>query len=120
MAPGANFINAVISPVVRSNSSVLASQPGNRVFCHSMVEGRTRCECVSDVCDPFGVTASMAILRFVIFEAILAVLGPDTKCRKTPPGAAAQPLFHQRFLPSIIVTGTASRSNASNSLALTP
>ena len=35
-APGANRISAVISPVLRSNSSVLASQPGKRVFCHSM------------------------------------------------------------------------------------
>ena len=31
----------------------------------SMVEGRTKCECVSRVCAPFGVTASMVILRFV-------------------------------------------------------
>src|SRR5215207_5038771 len=31
-APGANRISAVIRPVLRSNSSVLASQPGKRVF----------------------------------------------------------------------------------------
>ena len=38
---GANRISAVIRPVVRSNKSVLASQPGKRVFCHSMPSGRT-------------------------------------------------------------------------------
>src|SRR5215218_2469106 len=73
-APGANRIRAVIRPVLRSNSSVLASQPGKRVFCHSMLAGRTRWECVSAVCPPFGVTASMAILRSRYFVAILAAL----------------------------------------------
>src|SRR5215216_2763838 len=73
-APGANRIRAVIRPVSRSNSSVLASQPGKRVFCHSMLSGRTRWECVSAICAPFGVTASMAILRSRYFDAILAAL----------------------------------------------
>src|SRR6476660_5592801 len=68
-APGANRINAVIRPVLRSNSSVLASQPGKRVFCHSMLSGRTRWECVSAVC---GVTASMVVLHSFYFGAILA------------------------------------------------
>jgi hypothetical protein len=40
-APGANRISAVIRPVERSNNSVLASQPAKRVFCHSMLSGRT-------------------------------------------------------------------------------
>ena len=48
-APGAKRISAVISPVERSNSSVFASQPGKRVFCHSMLCGRTTWECVSAV-----------------------------------------------------------------------
>jgi hypothetical protein len=39
-----------------------------------MLSGRTRWECVSAVCVPFGVTASMAILRFDYFDAILAAL----------------------------------------------
>ena len=47
---------------------------GKRVFCHSMLSGRTRCECVSAVCAPVGVTASMAILRSDYFDAILAAL----------------------------------------------
>src|SRR5258708_9536561 len=64
-APGANRISAVIRPVERSNSSVLASQPGKRVFCHSIPAGRTRWECVSAVCALFGVTASMVLLRSI-------------------------------------------------------
>src|SRR5262249_6114092 len=59
-APGAKRINAVTSPVSRSNNSVLTSQPGKRVFCHSILAGRTTWECWSaDFCD-FGVTASIA------------------------------------------------------------
>src|SRR5271166_1791307 len=45
MAPGAKRISAVTSPVAGSNSSVLTSQPGNLVFCHSMSAGRTTWEC---------------------------------------------------------------------------
>src|SRR5262249_33433097 len=51
---------AVTTRVSRSNNSVLTSQPGKRVFCHSILAGRTTWECWSaDFCD-FGVTASMA------------------------------------------------------------
>src|SRR5579872_940058 len=60
-APGAKRIKAVTRPVARSNNRVLASQPGKRVFCHSMSWGRTRWECLSAVCGPFGVTASMQV-----------------------------------------------------------
>src|SRR6202023_472877 len=56
---GQHRASAVIRPVVRSNSSVLASQPGKRVFCHSMFCGRTRCECVSVAAESFGIMASM-------------------------------------------------------------
>src|SRR5216684_3130171 len=35
--------------LARSNSSVLASQPGKRVCCHSMLSGRTRWEWLSAV-----------------------------------------------------------------------
>src|SRR4051794_33796614 len=70
-APGANRISAVINPVERSNSSVLASQPGKRVFCHSMSCGRTMWEWVSAVC---GVTASMGVLRCKDDQTIIAVL----------------------------------------------
>src|SRR3954464_7129887 len=70
-APGAKRISAVINPVARSNSSVLASQPGKRVFCHSMFSGRTMWEWVSAVC---GVTASMGVLRCKDDQTIIAVL----------------------------------------------
>src|SRR3954465_185748 len=69
--PGAKRISAVINPVARSNSSVLASQPGKRVFCHSMSCGRTIWEWVSAVC---GVTASMSVLRCKDDKTIIAVL----------------------------------------------
>ena len=76
-APGAKRISAVISPVERSNSSVFASQPGNRVFCHSMFCGFTTWECVSAVsCLAFGVTASMAMLRSLEPGRIIAAWQP--------------------------------------------
>jgi hypothetical protein len=40
----------------------LASHPGKRVFCHSMLSGRTRWEWVSAAPELFGVTASIAML----------------------------------------------------------
>jgi hypothetical protein len=45
-----------------------------------MLAGRTRWEWVSAVCEPFGVTASMAILRFDEPEAIIAVLPAPVRC----------------------------------------
>src|SRR5262249_29163320 len=57
-APGAKRISAVTSPLPRSNNSVLTSQPGKRVGCHSILAGRTTCECCSDFC-AFAVMASM-------------------------------------------------------------
>src|SRR4030081_683264 len=73
-APGANRISAVIRPVARSNSSVLASQPEKAVCCHSMLSGRTRWEWLSAVWEPFGVAASMAMLRSNEPQGIIAAL----------------------------------------------
>src|ERR1700720_492 len=40
-------MRAVTRPVFGSNSSVLTSQPGKRVFCHSILAGRTIWECLA-------------------------------------------------------------------------
>src|SRR3989304_2885993 len=63
-APGANLNSDVIRPVLASNIRTLTSQPGKRVFFHSISDGRTRCECWSTSITAFGVMASMALLLF--------------------------------------------------------
>src|SRR5689334_19067093 len=71
-------MSAVTRPVARSNRSVFASQPGKRVFCHSISTGRTTCEWVSAV---FGVTASMASLQRQTCERVDAMLADRAAAR---------------------------------------
>jgi hypothetical protein len=71
----------------RSNKSALASQQGTRVFCHSMLCGRTRWECVSQ-CD--GRSASQRSWRCLQSTNLIVARRPG-QARRDPGRGTIQP-----------------------------
>src|ERR1700733_12185021 len=90
MAPGDSRISAVTTRLSLSNKRPFTSQPGKRVFFHSICAGRTTWEWVSSVsCLAFGVTASMGGLLHSV--AVATIIADRT-------GVALQPSFANRRL----------------------
>src|SRR6202021_1916676 len=108
VVPGAHFISAVTNPVALSNKRPFTSQPANRVFFHSISDGRTVCEWLSAMsCLALGVTASMAVPLSFIVANRLAVSRHYSRSRLSPlqPGLADRRLEGKAGIPGKVDPG---------------